>query len=37
MSKLKVAIPKKPKKVEPKRKEKLAVLIAAAVRMEDKY
>ena len=37
MSKLKVASPKKPKKVEPKRKEKLAVLIAAAVRMEDKY
>ena len=37
MAKRKVASPKKPKKVEPKRKEKLAVLIAAAVKMEDKY
>ena len=36
MAKLKVASPKKPKRVEPKRKEKLAVLIAAAVRMADK-
>ena len=36
MAKLKVTSPKKSKKVEPKRKEKLAVLIAAAVRMADK-
>ena len=36
MAKLKVASPKKPKRVEPKRKEKLAVLIAASVRMTDK-
>ena len=36
MENLMVASPKKFKKVEPKRKEKLVVLIAAAVRMADK-